>query len=63
MSLELPTSAEIETLRAKCRDDTITDEELYDILTRLRSSRSVAATRPVKTAKALPSASNMLEDL
>lgn len=64
MSLDVPTSAEIERLRAKCRDDTITEEELHGIIARLRAGRSAASasTKPARKA-AIPSGEDLIDDL
>lgn len=51
MTLEVPISAEVEIMRQKCRDDTITPEELHAILVKLRGNRIAAASSPVRASK------------
>lgn len=65
MTLDVPLSAEIEVLRQRCRDDTVTEAELIAILAKLRQGRISTAQSAAgrKSRVAIPSGEDLIDDL
>jgi hypothetical protein len=65
MSLDVPLSEEIEQLRAKIRDNTITQEEMRSVIARIRQGRMSAAESARKSPSRVkaPSGEELLDDL
>lgn len=65
MSLDIPLSAQVELLRSKIRDGTVTIDEMRTFIERLRQGRMSAAESARKSPSRVkaPSGEELLDDL